>query len=312
MSSIEPTAPNPADAPPTEWALAHLSDLHLTDPLADADTPLAIKQRLGRASWRRRRSHIHQPAVLAALAADLHAQAPHHIAISGDLVQIGLRREFEQAADWLAGFAPPARLLLVPGNHEAYVANTWQAGRECWRPYLPGPASGEPWLQRRDRLLLIGLSSAVPSWTGLATGTLGRTQIAALDAALEAGADEGLFRVVVIHHPPATNVVGWRKRLTDHRRFAQVIARRGAGVILHGHAHRATLSQLPGPAGPVAVVGAPSASALDQRPDRMAGYNLLRIRPSAHGWQLRLSRRVFRLQTQDFDWQEHHDLASHG
>lgn len=62
----------------------------------------------------------------------------------------------------------------------------------------------------------------------------------------------------------------------------------------------------------MAVIGAPSASALDQRPDRMAGYNLLRIRPSAHGWQLRLSRRVFRLQTQDFDWQEHHDLASHG
>lgn len=312
MSSIKPTAPKPTDDPPSEWALAHLSDLHLTDPLADADAPLAIKQRLGRASWRRRRSLIHQPAVLAALAADLNAQAPRQIAISGDLVQIGLRREFEQAAAWLAGIAPPERLLLVPGNHEAYAADTWQAGREHWRPYLPGPADGAPWLLRRDRLLLIGLSSAVPSWPGLATGTLGRAQIAALDAALQAGADEGLFRVVVIHHPPATDVVSWRKRLTDQRRFAQVIARRGAGVILHGHAHRATLSRLAGPAGPVAVVGAPSASALDPRPDRMAGYNLLRIRPSAQGWQLRLSRRVFRPQTQDFDWQEHHDLVSHG
>ena len=224
MSSIKPTAPSPADAPPSEWALAHLSDLHLTDPLADADAPLALKQRLGRASWRRRRSHIHQPGVLAALIADLQAQAPHQIAISGDLVQIGLQREFEQAADWLAGFAPPARLLLVPGNHEAYAADTWQAGRECWRPYLAGAADGAPWLVRRDRLLLIGLSSAVPSWAGLATGSLGRAQIAALDAALQAGADEGLFRVVVIHHQPATNVVGWRKRLTDHRRFAQVLS----------------------------------------------------------------------------------------
>lgn len=296
----------------TEWALAHLSDLHLTDPLAGPGTPLSTKQRLGRVSWRRRRSHIHQPAVLAALAADLHAQAPQQIAISGDLVQIGLRREFEQAADWLAGFVPPSRLLLVPGNHEAYVANTWQAGRDTWHPYLPGAVNGEPWLLRRGRLLLIGLSSAVPTWPGLASGTLGNAQLAALEAALAQGASERLFRVVVVHHPPVADVVGWRKRLTDQRQFAAIIARHGAGLILHGHAHRATLSHLPGPHGPVAIVGAPSASALDPRPGRMAGYNLLRIEQSGNAWQVGLSRRVYRPQTQDFGWMEHRDLASHG
>ncbi len=297
---------------PAAWALAHLSDLHLTDPLADADAPLRAKQRLGRASWRRRRCHIHQPAVLAALAADLHAQAPRQIAISGDLVQIGLRHEFEQAADWLAGFAPPSRLLLVPGNHEAYVANAWQAGREAWRACLPHALDGEPWLLRRGPLLLIGLASAVPTWPGLASGTLGNAQLAALETALAEGAREGLFRVVVMHHPPVADVVGWRKRLTDRRQFAAIIARHGAGLILHGHAHRATRSHLPGPHGPVAVLGAPSASALDPRPGRMAGYNLLCIERAGHTWHLRLSRRVYRPQTQDFDWLEHRDLISHG
>lgn len=299
-------------APSTEWALAHLSDLHLTDPLAASDRPLSVKQRAGRASWRRRRSHVHLPAVLAALVADLHAQAPQQIAISGDLIQVGLQHEFAQAAEWLSGFAPLSRLLLVPGNHEAYVANAWQAGREAWRAYLPGTVDGEPWLLRRGLLLLIGLSSALPTWLGLASGMLGSAQLAALEAALAQGASEGLFRVVVVHHPPVSNVVGWRKRLTDQRQFAAIIARHGAGLILHGHAHRATLSYLPGPDGPVAVVGAPSASALDPRPGRMAGYNLLRIGRCENVWQLRLSRRVYRPQTQDFDWLEHCDLASHG
>jgi 3',5'-cyclic AMP phosphodiesterase CpdA len=306
--------PSPAATadPPTEWALAHLSDLHLTDPLAGSGLPLRAKQRLGRASWRRRRSHIHQPAVLAALIADLHAQAPRQIAISGDLLQIGLPGEFAQAAQWLAGFVPPSRLLLVPGNHEAYVPNAWQAGREAWRPYLQGVADGEPWLLRRGPLLLIGLSSAVPTWPGLATGTLGRAQLAALEAALVQGARDGLFRVVVIHHPPVAGVVGWRKRLTDRRQFAAIIARHGAGLILHGHAHRVALSQLPGPDAPVAVLGAPSASALDRRPGRMAGYSLLRIGRSGNAWQLRLSRRVYRPQSGDFDWLEHLDLATCG
>lgn len=306
--------PNPVDTPglPTEWALAHLSDLHLTDPLVGSSASLRVKQRLGRASWRQRRSHIHQPAVLAALVADLQAQAPQQIAISGDLLQVGLPGEFAQAAQWLAGFVPPARLLLVPGNHEAYVANAWPDGRDAWRPYLQGVAEGEPWLLRRGPLLLIGLSSAVPSWPGLASGTLGRAQIAALEAALVQGASEGLFRVVVVHHPPVAGVVGWRKRLTDRRQFAAVIARHGAGLILHGHAHRVALSQLPGPDGPVAVVGAPSASALDPRPGRMAGYNLLRVARCANAWQLRLGRRVYRPQTRDFDWLEQLDLASGG
>jgi len=36
--------PNPVDTPglPTEWALAHLSDLHLTDPLVGSGAPLRV------------------------------------------------------------------------------------------------------------------------------------------------------------------------------------------------------------------------------------------------------------------------------
>jgi 3',5'-cyclic AMP phosphodiesterase CpdA len=300
----------PAD-PSATWALAFLSDLHLTDPLQAPELPLRLKQRLGRASWLRRRRHIHQPAVLAALAADLKAQAPRHIAIGGDLVQIGLPQEFAQAAAWLRQFAPPDQVLLVPGNHEAYVPGAWPAGRRLWQDYRP-PAPGELVVQRRGELLLIGLSSALPSRPLLATGALGAAQLMALAAALERGGREGLFRVVVLHHPPIAHEVGWRKRLTDRRQFAAIIARHGAGLVLHGHAHRATRGELPGPHGAVPVIGVPAASALDPRPARMAGYGLLRVTRAGSAWRFELARRVYRPQTLDFGWQERFEIDGQG
>ena len=309
--SPEPHPPLPADAAPGAWALAFLTDLHLTDPLQAPELPLRLKQRLGRASWLRRRRHIHQPAVLAALAADLEAQAPRHIAIGGDLVQIGLPHEFAQAAAWLRDFAPPERVLLVPGNHEAYVAGAWPAGQALWRDYLTGGQDGVV-VQRRGELLLIGLSSALPSPPLLATGTLGAAQLRALAAALEQGGRDGLFRVVVLHHPPIAQVVSWRKRLTDRRRFAAIIARHGAGLVLHGHAHRATRGELPGPHGAVPVIGVPAASALDPRPGRMAGYSLLRVTRAADAWRLHLARRVYRPPTRDFGWLERLHMAGGG
>ena len=298
-------------APDRTWVVAHLSDLHLTEPVAEGGEALRLKQRLGLASWRNRRSHLHQGAVLNALAVDLRTQAPDRIAISGDLVQVGTPDEFRQAARWLAGFASPEQVLLVPGNHEAYVPGTWESGSGAWQAYLPPMGEGDPWLARHEGLLLIGLSSAVPSAPGLATGTLGKAQLAGLEAALEQGAREERFRVVVLHHPPA-GPVSWRKRLTDQRRFAAIIARYGAGLVLHGHMHCATLSSLPGTAGPVPVVGAPAASALDARPGRMAGYGLLRITRAEAGWQLRLDRRVYRPRTRDFVCLEQCQLPTHG
>lgn len=303
MSSAAP----PADA--ECWDLAHLSDLHLTDPL-QAARPLGFKQRLGRRSWLRRRRAIHQPAVLDALAADLHAQAPRHIAIGGDLVQLGLPQEFAQAAQWLARFAPPEQVALVPGNHEAYAPGSWPAGAAQWQAYRPATADA-PLIEQRGELLLIGLSTAVATAPGLATGRVSRAQLAVLEDALAQGARDGLFRVIVLHHPPTT-VVGWRKRLTDRAQLAAILARHGAGVVLHGHAHRATASALAGPAGAVPVLGVPAASALDARPQRMAGYILLRVARVADGWRLRVRRRIYQVPTGDFGWADALDITTRG
>jgi 3',5'-cyclic AMP phosphodiesterase CpdA len=71
----------------------------------------------------------------------------------------------------------------------------------------------------------------------------------------------GLYRVVLLHHPPAAGVVSRRKALVDEAGLRRVLASRGAELVLHGHAHEATMSSLPGPRGPIPALGVPSASA---------------------------------------------------
>jgi 3',5'-cyclic AMP phosphodiesterase CpdA len=131
------------------FLLAHLSDPHL----APLPTPrlgeLASKRLLGYLNWVRERRAIHRRDVLAAIVADLHAEKPDHIAVTGDLVNIALPAEIANAAHWLEALGPPARLSLVPGNHDAYVPGAAAACARAWAPYMAGDATGAHALQDR-------------------------------------------------------------------------------------------------------------------------------------------------------------------
>ena len=125
----------------------------------------------------------------------------------------------------------------------------------------------------------------------MATGWLGRRQLADLDATLERLADSGLFRVLLIHHPPTAELAHGRRGLSDADALAPPIARHGVDLILHGHNHTATLAHMPGPAGPVPIVGVPSASARPTQRKPGAGYALFEISGSPGVWQVTMVRR---------------------
>ena len=59
------------------------------------------KRIIGKLSWQHRRRFIHDPAVAAAMVADIKAAEPDHVALTGDLINIALAGEFTLAADWL-------------------------------------------------------------------------------------------------------------------------------------------------------------------------------------------------------------------
>ena len=265
------------------FVLAHLSDPHLGPLPAPRLTELLGKRVTGFLNWRRKRHLIHRGDVLARIVADLKAQAPDHIAVTGDLVNISLADEYAPARAWLAALGPPRDVTLVPGNHDAYVRGTARYRELHWSDYMRGDdavSEGEtvfPFVRRRGPLALIGLSTAVPTAPLMATGRLGAEQIKRLAAALERCGREGLFRVVLIHHPPLSTPARHLKRLIDGADLRAALAQQGAELVIHGHDHEHSLIELPGPQHRIPVMGVPSASAAPRGEHDPAGYNLYRI-----------------------------------
>jgi 3',5'-cyclic AMP phosphodiesterase CpdA len=266
------------------FVLAHLSDPHLA-PLPRPRWPELIgKRATGYINWQRKRRLIHRADVLARIVADLKTQTPDHIAVTGDLVNIALAAEFAPARIFLETLGTTHDVTLVPGNHDAYVRSTARSPRQHWGDYMRGDDAGEfPFLRRRGPLALIGLSTAVPTPPFMATGRLGAGQIARLGTLLDDCA--GLFRVVLMHHPPASKPGRHFKRLTDGADFRAALARHGAELVIHGHDHERSLVELPGPRRRIPVVGVPSASEAPPGEHDPAGYNLYRIEGEAGAWR---------------------------
>ena len=80
------------------FTLAHLSDPHLPPLPAARLRDLAGKRALGYLNWTRNRHKYHRREVLDALVADMQAQRPDHIAVTGDLVNLALEAEFTPGA----------------------------------------------------------------------------------------------------------------------------------------------------------------------------------------------------------------------
>ncbi|HKJ24013.1 MAG TPA: metallophosphoesterase [Myxococcota bacterium] len=284
-----------------DLTLAHLSDLHVTPIRVRRLGELANKRALGWLSWRRRRRHEHRAEILDALLDDLATAAPDHVAITGDLTNVGLPEEIEAAVAWLERMGGPGRVSLVPGNHDAYAAAVERERFAAWLPYLQAPdgagaaaraAEGElrfPWVKRVGGLALVGLSSAVPTLPGLASGALGAAQLARLDETLAALARERVGRVILVHHPPVPAGQSRRRQLSDAAALRAVLARHGADLVIHGHTHRTSLEHVAGPDGPIPVVGVPSSSARGSKPGRRASYHLYRFATGESGAGLRIT-----------------------
>ncbi|MGH6961155.1 MAG: metallophosphoesterase family protein [Dongiaceae bacterium] len=282
------------------FTLAHLSDPHLSPLPRPAPMQLMSKRILGFLSWTYRRKGVHDRAVLDALAADLARTAPDHVAITGDLVNISLPDEFQQAARWLRRLGPANSVTVIPGNHDAYVAVPWSQAAGLWSDYMAGsspngsavevaPAAEDdfPFVRRRGPLALVGVSTACPMPPHSAAGRLGPRQLAALgDRLIELGREK-LFRVVLIHHPPFDAKGQHRKRLIDSAAFREVVGSAGAALVLHAHPHRAGLAKLATPAGHAPVIGVPSASArADHGGKDHSQYNLYRVDRAGSGWRV--------------------------
>jgi 3',5'-cyclic AMP phosphodiesterase CpdA len=293
---------SPAGTPIT---LAHLSDPHISCMEDITARDLVSKRLFGYLRWKLHRGAEHGSGVMSALQSDLMQTKPDHIAVTGDLTHLGLPAEFKKARQWLQELGSPSQVTVVPGNHDAYVKLIRHQTMDHWTDYMISdtPRKGDqkkddrdsifPSMRIRGCIAIIGLSTARPSAPHLATGSIGTNQLQNLEAILAQTAQKQLYRIVLIHHPPAPGTVSWRKRLTDAAELRSLLAQYGAELILHGHAHRTLYNHLPAPAGNIPVMGVPSISALGRTPARRARYYIYRIIPGSDGWDVSYEVRIY-------------------
>jgi 3',5'-cyclic AMP phosphodiesterase CpdA len=269
--------------------LAHLSDVHLAPLPAPRWRELLNKRLTGFLNWQRRRRFIHDRPALDALVEDLKDRHTDHIAVTGDLANIALPGEYPLARTWLETLGSPNDVTVVPGNHDAYLSVGMHLAEQEWGAFMRGDA-GEtfPFVRRRGALALVGLNSGVPTAPFRATGRIGYEQMSALPTLLDQLKEEGLFRVVLVHHPPVSQA-GRSKRLIDAAALKDVLARHGAELLLHGHDHLHMINWLAGPDGScIPAVGVHSASAAAMTHPDSAAYHLFEIQGAPQYWQCTL------------------------
>ena len=275
------------------FTIAHITDPHLGPAPLPGLADFRLKRFMGYVNWKRGRERLNDMALLARLVADLLAQRPDHVAVTGDLVNIGMPAEFRRAAAWMETLGDPRDVSFVPGNHDAYVPAAMPMLAATFARWTTDDCgrSGFPYLRVRGEVAIIGLTSGVPTAPLMATGKLGRAQLDAFAALLQETGAKSLARVVLIHHPPLAKGAPPLRGLTDAAAFEGVIAAHGCEAILHGHTHKRHVRLLPSPAsktvdGRAPVIGAPSAAAATHDPRYRAAYHLVRLAREGERWRI--------------------------
>lgn len=272
------------------FTLAHFSDVHLSPVVGFHPQFWNAKRALGYLNWQRGRKAVHQRAIADRLIADAMALRVDHVAITGDLINLGLPAEYAAALDWLRSVGPPERVTIVPGNHDIFTELKGHAGVARWAAYMGSEEEtlAFPFVRRFGPIALVGLNSAIETPPFIAAGRLGAHQIEVAGELLSKLASEGVVRVVLIHHPPLPGLAHQRRGLADAAQFARTLERCGAELVLHGHNHRDMLTWHPAEFAPVPVVGVATASAGRQHgPEPLARYNIFTFFQGNDGVRIR-------------------------
>lgn len=259
----------------------HCSDLHLRYLQGTQLRELCNKRITGALNLVLSRSRAHSASLWESMLQKAQALAVDEIWVSGDLINLGMDREFEACARELQASAMNYR--IVPGNHDIYLSQgDPQAAFERHFSSCFGKTLGEkgsfPYLADLGELALYGLNSSIGRPWFMADGRLGEAQLSLFEDSLRQSRALGKACVVMLHHPVTDQASRARRDLADRAELARILARHGADLVLHGHEHRHYRGKLDGPQGTkISVHGVASATSTLNEVERRAAFTLYEI-----------------------------------
>jgi 3',5'-cyclic AMP phosphodiesterase CpdA len=179
------------------------------------------------------------------------AHSPSHFMIGGDLINIGLQREVQNASLFLQNVAPAEQIIYVNGNHDAYTKSTDRRMRKALTDYFrPSPSKIET-----ENFDIITINTGVPTPPFNATGLVGIDALNQLKLMLGKQAKP---YILMLHHPLLEIEGGaGHKKMMDSDELIALFDILPPALILHGHTHRNSVHMI----GKSPMIGVSSASA---------------------------------------------------
>ena len=267
--------------------IAHVSDLHVLAPGGVELRRLLFNKRLtGYANLLFKRGRAYRRDYLVAVLAAA-ADAADHVVVTGDITNLSLEGEYNEARRLLDGVARSAEVTVVPGNHDIYLPQVYRDRR--FPHHFASYNSGDlpelelellvgrfPFVKLRGPVALIGLSSAVPRPPFVSAGYLGRAQLQALARVLAHPEVSRRTPVILVHHDPFdshSRIEQWQSGLLDARALRDTLGPIARGLLLFGHLHVRRRDRLVTPSGTLDVVCASGAALDHPSADVRAGFN---------------------------------------
>lgn len=258
--------------------IAHLTDIHVADETDYQDQdgwPARVRK--------------HSQELLERVLADIRAQAPDHVVLTGDLTQTARRGEFERARRHLDTHLQGIDVSVLPGNHDRWNPESTSWFHEWFGDLASCELGGEgfPYCHLRKNVALVGLDSS-PWVPGVDPATVkGYVDAGQLLRLREITTDErvsGRFVVALLHHhlrlsdedaraadpkdsTPLQNAVDVQSALLEA----------GVHLVLHGHRHKQMRIEIGDSGRTIPVLCPGSATRVDDRPDRTGRYGIYSI-----------------------------------
>ena len=256
----------------TQLRIAHFSDTHVLSLKGVGVREFLNKRMTGAVNLALNRSKHYRVEVFEQLLDAVLAVQPDHSLCTGDLVNLALEPEFVRVRELLTDRFESNQLTLVPGNHDYYTKGAVQEGlfESYFKEYLPQdlnssppPESHYPITRDLGEVVILGLSSAIPTPSFMATGEIGDRQREELKTLLTHPRAQDSFKLLMLHHPlfPEPNRrFDHTRRLKDADLLIEAIdsEEHHPHLIIHGHNHEFKRQALPHTHAPVLQVGSAS------------------------------------------------------